>query len=61
MRLGKLRTEHLEDMDHAVPDFQINIDAGGARLVGKHDGIVQYGFSVADLDQQWRQALEVGI
>ena len=48
-------------MDHAVPDLQLDIDAGGARLVGEHDGIIQHGFAVADLDQQRRQAREVGI
>src|SRR5207248_865681 len=51
MRLSKFRTEHLEDMDHAVPDLQTNIDPGGARLVGEHNGIIQHGFAVADLDQ----------
>jgi hypothetical protein len=51
MRLGKLRTEHLEDVDHAVPHLQIDVDPGGARHVGKHDGIVQHGFAIADLDQ----------
>ena len=41
IRLGKLRSEHLEDVDHAIPDLQINLDTGGVRLVGKHHGIVR--------------------
>ena len=51
MGLGKLGAEHLEDMDHAVPDLQINIDTRSARLVGEHNEIIQHGFVVADLDQ----------
>ena len=48
MCLGKLRAEHLEDMDHAVPDLQIDSDPNGARHVRKHDGFVQHRFAVAD-------------
>ncbi len=45
MRLGKLHPEHLEDVDHTIPTLQMNIDTGGARQVGKHDGIIQHGFA----------------
>jgi len=59
--LREFRGKHLEDVDHAVPDLQFDIDAGGACLVGKHDGVIEHGFAVADLNQQRRQSGEFGI
>jgi len=48
-------------VDHAIPDLQINLDAGGTRLVGKHHGVVQYRLAVAYLDQERRQVPQISI
>ena len=53
--------KHLEDVDHAVPDLQFDIDAGGQRPVRQHGGIVAHGFAIAGMDQQRRQAGEIGV
>jgi hypothetical protein len=59
-RLRNLR-EHLEYVDHAVPDLQLDVDAGGLRFCGQFRCVITYGLAVADLHQQRRQAGEIGV
>src|SRR6202011_3738003 len=56
--LAELCAEHLKDVDHAVPDLQLDIDAGRPRLVREHRGVTEYRFTVADLNQERGQARE---
>jgi len=48
-------------MNHFGPDLQIDADIGGAGRFGQPDRVVKQGLRRTDLDQQRRQALEIGV
>ena len=48
-------------MEHPVPGFQRDVYTGFARLASTAHGIVQQDFIRPHLDQQRRQALQIGV
>ena len=55
VRLRKLRTNIWKTWIMPSQTCRFDLDAGGARLVRKHHGIIQHRFAVADLNQERRQ------
>lgn len=55
-RLGQRGRELLVDVNHPFGDIQLDCDTRGARLLGQPNRIIEAGFPVPDLNQQWRQA-----
>src|SRR5229473_4852182 len=49
------------DMDHLRPDLEFDAHVGGAGQPGEADRIVEQRLGGTDLDQQRRQAREIGI
>src|SRR5229473_4354179 len=49
------------DMDHLRPDLELDMHIGGAGQFGEADRVVEQRFGGADLDQQRRQASEIGV
>jgi len=45
-RLGKNHGKGVPDVDHVVPHFELDLDAGGAGGVGKTRRVVEEGFRV---------------
>ena len=60
-RLGKFLAEHLEHVDHAIPDLESTSTPAARALLRELHGIVEHRLAVADLDQQRRQAREFGV
>ena len=61
LALGQEAREHLPDVDHFRPDFELDLNARGLRTIGDAVRVIEQGLGVADLDQQGRQAFQIGI
>jgi hypothetical protein len=58
---GELRVEEMPGMDHLGPDPQCGVHLRGAGDGCEPQGIVEEGFRGADLDEQRRQAAQIGM
>ena len=59
--LGHISGVGLPDMPHAIPDFQCRVDAGLACTLRQADRVAQEDFTIANLNEQRRQAAQIGI
>src|SRR5215472_1475693 len=59
--LGKKPGEGVPAMRHLVPHLQRDLDAGGAGPGGQPGGVVEEDLGVADVDEDRRQAPQVGV
>src|SRR5436190_6707842 len=58
---GQDRREEREDMQHVGPQGKPHLDARAMQLLGNAGGVVEQYLGGADLDQDRRQPLEVGM
>jgi hypothetical protein len=58
---GEKAGEGVPAVRHLVPDLERNVDAGGARPGGEPGGVVEEDLGVADVNEDGRKPLQIGV
>jgi len=61
LSLSEFSGPGLPDVPHPIPYFERNLDSHGAGLLGEAGRVAEQHFVIAHLNQQWRQAMQLGV